>query len=468
MKARNLLLRFPRGAGRDGAPGDDGARVTRQGVGQFRADDHGAGQRNAGRRRPTRATMLRITWALGTDTDIDVIADWFLEWTEFPEWIPRRSPASVARPSSSPARASTRSATRTPPTLGSSYNAWSDGAPIGFAGNGGELWRIEYLVTNPVTDAAADISYRFDDVLSVLRRLWPAFVPDAGQCVAAHRRRSRARPRFSCSGWGWRASQASAGSFASSNLVTATCLRLESSEIALRAAPRTTRDFVAADESVPPPARSQQPGLRLGRPRGDRREEPGPRPIPRTSGPRTRDRRSPGVRRSRGSLRRVLSRVEEHVAKRRSHLPGRAERAVVIAAVEHRSPPLEDPIHGPREARGQALHPIRQGRDALRFDEQVDVIVLERVVDDAEVCALRDRAERALHFANQAHRSQRRHVAANANRHQAGMALRKLRPPAMPHPRSRRSLSPGTFSRTTPTHRHLRDPARAAIDASYT
>ena len=155
------------------------------------------------------------------------------------------------------------------------------------------------------------------------------------------------------------------------------------------------------------------------------------------------------------SLRRVLSRVEQHVAKRGSHFARRTERPVVIATVEHRSPPIEDAIHGPREARRQALHPLRQGRDALGFDEQVDVIVLERVVDDAEVRTLRDREERALHFANQAQRSQRRHVAANANRHQTRMALRKLRPPAMPYPRSRRSLSPSTFPRPAPTHRHL-------------
>ena len=165
MKSRNRLVRLRRCAVRDGAPGDDGARVTRQGVGQFRADDHGAGQRNAGRRRPTRATCSASLgrWApTAASTDI---ADWFLEWREFPESIPRRSPASAARPSSSPARASTRPGTRTRPIPGEfGYNASSDGAPIGFAGNGGELWRIEYLVTNPVTDAAADISYRFDDV----------------------------------------------------------------------------------------------------------------------------------------------------------------------------------------------------------------------------------------------------------------------------------------------------------------
>ena len=102
----------------------------------------------------------------------------------------------------------------------------------------------------------------------------------------------------------------------------------------------------------------------------------------------------------------MLSRVEKDVRKRSSYLPGRAERAVVIAAVEHRSPPIEDPIHGPSQARSNTLDPIRQGRGALRFDEQVDVIVLERVLDDTKVCALRDRAERVFHLANQANRSQ--------------------------------------------------------------
>jgi hypothetical protein len=104
------------------------------------------------------------------------------------------------------------------------------------------------------------------------------------------------------------------------------------------------------------------------------------------------------VRGNRGSLARVLSCVEEYVGERGANLPWRAEGVVVIAAVENRTPPVKDPIHGPREARGRALHPVRQGRGALRFDEQMDVVVLERVVDDAEVPAFRDCAERALHF----------------------------------------------------------------------
>ena len=83
----------------------------------------------------------------------------------------QKSAATEARPSSLPARVSIRAATNAPDTE-QFYDAWSDGAPIGFAGNDGELWRIDYLVTNPVTDAAADISYRFDEVFQCI--IFPA------------------------------------------------------------------------------------------------------------------------------------------------------------------------------------------------------------------------------------------------------------------------------------------------------
>jgi hypothetical protein len=39
------------------------------------------------------------------------------------------------------------------------YFVASDGAPFGFAGNGGELWRVDYIVTAPVTDAVTDMTY---------------------------------------------------------------------------------------------------------------------------------------------------------------------------------------------------------------------------------------------------------------------------------------------------------------------
>jgi hypothetical protein len=91
----------------------------------------------------------------------------------------------------------------------------------------------------------------------------------------------------------------------------------------------------------------------------------------------------------------MLAGIQERIRQRSPYLPGRAERAVVVAAVEHRPAPIEDAIHGASQTRGKALHSVRKGCGALRFDEQMDVIVLERVVDDAEVRALRDRAETA-------------------------------------------------------------------------
>jgi hypothetical protein len=100
--------------------------------------------------------MLRITWALGTDIEIYRGLVFGVDVTEL-----TRDGASALEltgqgfdPSGNP---------NAPDSGEFGYLASSDGAPIGFAGNGGELWRIEYLVTNPVTDDAADISYRFDE-----------------------------------------------------------------------------------------------------------------------------------------------------------------------------------------------------------------------------------------------------------------------------------------------------------------
>ena len=141
----------------------------------------------------------------------------------------------------------------------------------------------------------------------------------------------------------------------------------------------------------------------LRRPRDHRREEPGVRPIPRTIVPRMQGRSGVRSAREPDPLPRVLSRVEEDVRERGSHLARRAERSVVVAPVEHRTTAAEDPIHGAREAHG----------------------------------------------------AQRRHVAAHADRHQTGMSLGELRPTAMTDPRPLSSLSPGAFPRTTPSRRLL-------------
>ena len=108
--------------------------------------------------------MLVITWALGTDTDIDLYRGLVFGV----EGVSGVDTSEITRVVGSALELTGQGfdpfGNPNFPDTEQIYNAFSDGAPIGFAGNGGELWRIEYLVTNPVTDAAADISYRFDDV----------------------------------------------------------------------------------------------------------------------------------------------------------------------------------------------------------------------------------------------------------------------------------------------------------------
>jgi hypothetical protein len=107
---------------------------------------------------------LRITWALGTDTDIQLYRGLVFGV----EGVSGVDTTEITRVVGSALELTGQGfdpfGNPNAPDTEQIYNAWSDGAPIGFAGNGGELWRTDYLVTNPVTDAAADISFRFDEV----------------------------------------------------------------------------------------------------------------------------------------------------------------------------------------------------------------------------------------------------------------------------------------------------------------
>jgi len=100
--------------------------------------------------------MLRITWALGTDTDIlrydGVISG--VDTTEISRFV--GSALELTGQGFDPC------CNPNAPFPGEfGYFVSSDGAPIGHALNDGELWLLEYTVTNPVTDAATDMTYTF-------------------------------------------------------------------------------------------------------------------------------------------------------------------------------------------------------------------------------------------------------------------------------------------------------------------
>jgi len=98
---------------------------------------------------------LRITWALGTDTSGLFRYDGVISGVDTTE-ISRVGGLALELtgqgfdPIGNP---------NAPDPGEFGYFAASDGAPFGVAGNGGELWRVDYTVTTPVTDALTDMTY---------------------------------------------------------------------------------------------------------------------------------------------------------------------------------------------------------------------------------------------------------------------------------------------------------------------
>ena len=83
----------------------------------------------------------------------------------------------------------------------------------------------------------------------------------------------------------------------------------------------------------------------------------------------------------------MSSRVQEHIRKRAPRLERRADQTCVVATVEHRPVSSAEAIHELAKPSTEALHPVRERNMARAFDQQVYVIALNRVVDDAEAVA---------------------------------------------------------------------------------
>ena len=73
----------------------------------------------------------------------------------------------------------------------------------------------------------------------------------------------------------------------------------------------------------------------------------------------------------------------QDVADRVRHLPWRRERARVVPVREHRTAPSRQRIEALRDANGQPLHSAGQALRAFCLDDEMNVISLNRIVDDA-------------------------------------------------------------------------------------
>jgi hypothetical protein len=81
----------------------------------------------------------------------------------------------------------------------------------------------------------------------------------------------------------------------------------------------------------------------------------------------------------------VLARVLEHVSQREPHFLGSAQDVSVESIAEHAPAASPDAIQASRDPDAQALHPERQRIAILGFHDQVDVIALDRVVDQPDL-----------------------------------------------------------------------------------
>jgi hypothetical protein len=148
-------------------------------------------------------------------------------------------------------------------------------------------------------------------------------------------------------------------------------------------------------------------------------------------------------------FRSVASRVEQDISERIAHFARRSQHAHVVAIRENRTGSREHPVHRFREPRTDRLHAAPERVPAVGFDDQMDVIALDRVVVQSEAVSSARCGERALDLKDGAHRAERGNTVSHSERHVAGKAIddRSARP--MLDPRFRSGLASGARPTST-------------------
>lgn len=151
-------------------------------------------------------------------------------------------------------------------------------------------------------------------------------------------------------------------------------------------------------------------------------------------------------------MRTVMRPVEKHISQRGAGLARRGERACVVAIGEHATGAAYEAIESARDADLERTKPARERVLVLGFDDEVQVGVLEREVNDAKIRAALVRfEERRLHGAQLELRPERRELPRHPERRVDGMIRDVHGPRTMRHARALGARSARTFAGTTPT-----------------
>jgi hypothetical protein len=125
----------------------------------------------------------------------------------------------------------------------------------------------------------------------------------------------------------------------------------------------------------------------------------------------------------------------------------------VGAIDEHGARAVEGAVHGARETCGDRLHPAGEIPCAGRLDDDVQMIALDRVVDEPEAPALARPVPASLKLGYEPTDPQIRHVVSHLQGDVTGVPRRERCPPTVRVARLRSGLAPGSGSGTAPARR---------------
>ncbi len=145
--------------------------------------------------------------------------------------------------------------------------------------------------------------------------------------------------------------------------------------------------------------------------------------------------------------------VQQHIRKSIADLSRAAEQAEVVALREHGAAAVEDTVDSSRKARADRLQTTAERNAISGFDDQVDVVALEREVDDPELPALTRGREGLPDLAYQYAAPQGRKARVQAPGDEAGEATRERFPTAVTNGRPGAGRAAGAGTQPSPTCR---------------
>ena len=151
----------------------------------------------------------------------------------------------------------------------------------------------------------------------------------------------------------------------------------------------------------------------------------------------------------------VPSCVQQHIGNRIPYLARRPQHVDVAAIGEHTAGAMEHPVHAARETRGDRLEPASEIPCAARLDDHVNVVALDRVMNEPKAAALTALAPGSLHLGNEPRGPERWNILLYFQRDVTWVARRERRSATVRVPSARPRLSPCTRPRAAPSVRRL-------------